>query len=404
MTVILISFIFALLPILSNAESIMNNPAAIEKLANSVVMLSIFDDNNNLVSSGSGFMVFDNRTIVTNYHVIKGASVVLAESDDGDRFFVNKILIASERWDIAILQLMAQTVIEPLPFSTNDLLRGSPVIVIGSPKGYKNTVSTGIVSSLYLENDIHWIQFTAPASPGSSGGPICNDNGQVIGMTTWNRTDAQNINFGIEISNIIDLYEKWDHVSSWTIQDHEKAVYEGHGFEKQEDTVANVTQMEYIVHFKDFDRKGLYTGSIINGLPNGFGLFITQNDQGRQWHYIGEWVNGKMEGQGSLFHEENHFEIKGIFENNFIDKGLSEYYWTREDVHVKWFDKEDKNNNKYFEMFYEEELLANGYADMKEHKVISASLHGKDMKSGGFADDETLESLSLIAFQYIDQY
>ena len=160
-----------------------NDPDAIETAVQSVLMLEIFDKNNNEIATGSGFLMFDNMTLITNYHVIENASTIIADSDDGYQYFVTKVLIASKENDIAILQFMTPTIMQPLEYSTDSIKRGSSIVAIGSPIGLKNTVSLGNVSSVYNEDGVNWIQFTAPISHGSSGGALLNDNGQVIGIT-----------------------------------------------------------------------------------------------------------------------------------------------------------------------------------------------------------------------------
>ncbi len=177
------NIILILTPCLAFADGFCNDPDAIETAVQSVLMLEIFDKNNNEIATGSGFLMFDNMTLITNYHVIENASTIIADSDDGYQYFVTKVLIASKENDIAILQFMTPTIMQPLEYSTDSIKRGSSIVAIGSPIGLKNTVSLGNVSSVYNEDGVNWIQFTAPISHGSSGGALLNDNGQVIGIT-----------------------------------------------------------------------------------------------------------------------------------------------------------------------------------------------------------------------------
>lgn len=151
--------------------------------------------------------MFDNMTLITNYHVIENASTIIADSDDGYQYFVTKVLIASKENDIAILQFMTPTIMQPLEYSTDSIKRGSSIVAIGSPIGLKNTVSLGNVSSVYNEDGVNWIQFTAPISHGSSGGALLNDNGQVIGITSASYIDGQNLNLAISISDVVALYK-----------------------------------------------------------------------------------------------------------------------------------------------------------------------------------------------------
>ena len=194
---------------MAKAGGFSGNPDQIEEKIKSVVMISTFDKDNQPIATGSGFMAFDNMTVVTNYHVISDAYSIMAESDDGYYYIVTGIKIADAEKDIAILQLMTPTVMPPLEFATEKTRRGETIVTIGSPQGLKNSISTGIVSALY--DDGHkWIQFTAPVSQGSSGGPVFNDDGLIIGMTTWNRKEGQNLNFALEITEVRDLYQQWD--------------------------------------------------------------------------------------------------------------------------------------------------------------------------------------------------
>ena len=103
------NIILILTPCLAFADGFCNDPDAIETAVQSVLMLEIFDKNNNEIATGSGFLMFDNMTLITNYHVIENASTIIADSDDGYQYFVTKVLIASKENDIAILQFMTPT-------------------------------------------------------------------------------------------------------------------------------------------------------------------------------------------------------------------------------------------------------------------------------------------------------
>ena len=100
------------------------------------------------------------------------------------------------------------------------MMRAEPVIAIGSPKGFTNTVSTGIISNIYNEDGFNRIQFTAPISPGSSGGALFNGNGEVIGITSSTYIDSQNLNFAIQITEVIDLYSQWDGKTATALGDY----------------------------------------------------------------------------------------------------------------------------------------------------------------------------------------
>lgn len=207
---LLIVFITLLTLTVASADGFSTDPDAVEKAAKSVLMLEVMHDGN-IIATGSGFVAFDNKTLVTNYHVIEGADLIFAQSDDGYEYIITQVCIADEAKDLAILSFYSPTDLQPLPLHTAvDQKRIESVVAIGSPRGLKNTVSTGNISAVFEEDGTQWLQFTAPISNGSSGGALFNDNGEVIGVTSMIRKDSQNINFAIHAKEVQDLYVKWD--------------------------------------------------------------------------------------------------------------------------------------------------------------------------------------------------
>jgi len=218
----LVVVIFSMFACCTFAENLFSsNPDAIEKAAESVLMLEVFDANDELIATGSGFVAYNNRTLVTNYHVIEGADWMLANSDAGYQYMVTKVLVADEEKDIAICSFMSPTDLQPLEFNLDgELKRAEGIVAIGSPKGITNTVSLGNISALYEDEDVSWIQFTAPISSGSSGGALFDNNGKVIGVTSASYIDAQNINLAVHISEVEQLYYGWDGIER-TFEDYD---------------------------------------------------------------------------------------------------------------------------------------------------------------------------------------
>ena len=183
------------------------SPETIEDLAKSVLMLEVYDSENKLIATGSGFVAYDNRTIITNYHVAEGADYLVGYSDDEFAYMITGVQAYSKEKDIAILSFFSPTNIQPLTLDIgNKPLRGESVIAIGSPVGIKNTVSLGNVSACYEDKETSWIQFTAPISSGSSGGALFNEDGKVIGITSASLRDTQNINLAIHVDEIQALW------------------------------------------------------------------------------------------------------------------------------------------------------------------------------------------------------
>jgi serine protease Do len=164
-------------------------------------------------SLGSGFIIHEDGYVVTNNHVIDRATEVTVQLADG-RNLPATVISADPDADLAILRIRDG---KPLPVvelgDSSDLMIGEPVIAVGNPLGYSHTVSTGIVSALHRDlNDtegkaklMNLIQTDAAINPGNSGGPLLNAYGQVIGINTAIRSDAQNIGFAIQVNKLRDL-------------------------------------------------------------------------------------------------------------------------------------------------------------------------------------------------------
>ncbi|MCX8130905.1 MAG: S1C family serine protease [Clostridia bacterium] len=178
----------------------------ISKKSNAVVLLNIIDKNNDIFATGSGFIVSKDGKIITNYHVIDTAEKIEAVMYDNTTYEVDGIVNYDKGKDIAVLKISSN---KPLPYVTlgdsNKIELGDNIVAIGSPLGLKNTVSTGIVSSIRenMYRDAFGctdIQISAPISHGSSGGVLFNMYGEAIGITYAGISQGENLNFAIPIN------------------------------------------------------------------------------------------------------------------------------------------------------------------------------------------------------------
>lgn len=160
----------------------------VEKVMPSIVMIKTD------TGTGSGFFVSSAGDILTNWHVIRNADYITVTAQNGKSMSASLKDYDSKR-DMALLSVKTSYPVKFLTISKNLPRQGEAVIAIGNPKGLSGTVSNGIVSA-FRENNT-WVQFTAPISPGSSGGALINLRGEVVGMPTKLRTDGQNLNFAI---------------------------------------------------------------------------------------------------------------------------------------------------------------------------------------------------------------
>lgn len=210
----------------------------IEEVKDSVVMIKVYDKDNNEISTGSGFCVYEANYIATNFHVIEGAYKIKIVTDSNQQYSIKDILIFNKDQDLAILS--GDFELNPLKIGNADNLKaGEDITAIGSPKGQLNTVSTGIISNADSDYDI---RITAPISPGSSGGVLLNKRNKVIGVTyaTYDSEDSQNINYAISINYLKNLYEVWKNKEYSTITSSNFSRYIG--------SLSDFTTLKYLTH------------------------------------------------------------------------------------------------------------------------------------------------------------
>jgi serine protease Do len=164
-----------------------------------------------VVVLGSGVVIHEDGYMVTNAHVVKGAEQLKAVFSDGSEHPA-QVVSADDSKDLAVLKIQTNS---KLPFihlgRSNDLMIGEFVIAIGNPFGYSHTLTTGVISALGRDIPVaenFWlrglIQTDAPINPGNSGGPLLNINGELVGITTAIRPEAQNIGFAIPVDTLAD--------------------------------------------------------------------------------------------------------------------------------------------------------------------------------------------------------
>lgn len=199
-----------------------------EKVKDAVVVIYAYDDSDELASQGSGVVLNDKGYVVTNYHVLSGCERL--EIIHGEEIipYVDIIGIDVEK-DILILKIDEKKFPSIKIGDVKSLKVGQRIYAIGSPMGFENTISEGIISGLrsYEELSENYIQITASISPGSSGGAIVNDKGELIGISTSTIEEGQNLNFAIPIDDVLSV-----EISSYSKNDAYKEFelfYKGNG-------------------------------------------------------------------------------------------------------------------------------------------------------------------------------
>jgi tetratricopeptide (TPR) repeat protein len=193
-----------LLPLPTPAQDLL--PELVRRIKPSAVAIETFDSHGEKLSRGSGFFVEPDR-IVTNRHVLEGAYRADVHSSTGSVFPVKGILAVDAEGDLALLKIdLPNPQIRPLSLDKTSPQEGESVVVIGNPLGLEGSVTNGIVSAV---RDIptfgRIIQITAAISAGSSGSPVVNMQGQVIGIATLQITGGQSVNFAIPSERISQL-------------------------------------------------------------------------------------------------------------------------------------------------------------------------------------------------------
>lgn len=169
-------------------------------------------------SLGSGVIIDENGYILTNYHVIDRADTVTVMLNDGHTLYA-KFVAGDEINDLALIKIDVPDgrKLTPAEFADDfDLLLGEPVIAMGNPYGLSHTVSVGVLSATNREatwrgqvlyRDI--LQTDAAVNPGSSGGPLLNVEGKLIGVNVAIFQDAQNIGFALPVRRARALLGRW---------------------------------------------------------------------------------------------------------------------------------------------------------------------------------------------------
>jgi S1-C subfamily serine protease len=165
-----------------------------------MVVVEALDVAGNVTGQGSGFIVTPKGAVVTNLHVIQGAHTVRVKLTNGDVYKTQELVDVDDAKDIAILKIKGFK-LPTIALGDSDKTEiGESVVVISSPEGLVNSLSTGVVSGVRRLEGLRVFQITAPISQGSSGGAMFDSTGAVVGIVTYLLRGGQNINFAVPIN------------------------------------------------------------------------------------------------------------------------------------------------------------------------------------------------------------
>lgn len=165
-----------------------------ERLKQSLVLIETKDKLGHPVGQGSGFFI-DQHTIATNLHLFKWAhSAIVKILKDGVHINAQTVLTLDRRHDLCTFKVEYDGI--PVKITSKVPRVGDRVYALGNPLGYEATFSSGMVTALRSDE----IQMDAPISPGSSGGPVANDQGEVFGVSSSSVVGGQNLNFVVPLT------------------------------------------------------------------------------------------------------------------------------------------------------------------------------------------------------------
>ena len=168
-------------------------PSIAREALKSVVVIETKDGLGKPLGQGSGFVISNDGKLVTNYHVIQGATSAEVRFPDGASYSVAGLTASNSERDLVVLKIRTTSHdFRFLALGDSDQVEvGEQVIAIGSPLGLEATVSPGFISGVREVNGLKLLQTTAPISPGNSGGALINLSGEVVGVPTLSLTSVR---------------------------------------------------------------------------------------------------------------------------------------------------------------------------------------------------------------------
>ncbi|MBW2105027.1 MAG: trypsin-like peptidase domain-containing protein [Deltaproteobacteria bacterium] len=183
-------------------------PTLVKRIGPAIVTI-IGYNNKRVPIRGSGFFI-SNNLVITNHHVIENVNSLRVKTYEGNKHGVEKIQAVDRSHDLAIIKLKAPYHAQRrLSLNKEQPRIGERILVIGNPRGLEQTVSDGIISAIRETEKVTYIQITAPISPGSSGSPVVNLKGEVIGVVTLFLKKGQNLNFAVSSKHIARMIDRF---------------------------------------------------------------------------------------------------------------------------------------------------------------------------------------------------
>lgn len=213
-----IALVLALTPVADGADL----PALVSRIRPAIVTVVVHDIDGEIANIGTGFFINKKGHLITNHHVLVGKYSAEIRTFDGKIYPLKHVLAVNPSVDL----IKVSVDIPPNEIWWIDVSGDLPsiaeqIVVVGSPMGLEQTVSEGIVSSIRSIPSVgHFFQMSAPISQGSSGSPVVNMDGEVVGVASFQFLQGQNLNFAIAGQSILELepLRGSQTLSEWTYQ------------------------------------------------------------------------------------------------------------------------------------------------------------------------------------------
>jgi tetratricopeptide (TPR) repeat protein len=194
----------------------------VKSIQPAVATVVVYDVNKNVANIGTGFFIDKTGILVTNHHVLLGKFSAEIRTADGSTYPIKAVIAENQATDLMKVRVdIPPEKVHWLKVSADPPLVAQHVVVVGSPMGLEQSVSDGIVSSVREIPGLGtFYQMSAPISPGSSGSPVVNLKGKVVGVASFQFLQGQNLNFAIAGNSILDLKEDEPEqsLSEWTFK------------------------------------------------------------------------------------------------------------------------------------------------------------------------------------------
>ena len=197
-------FIILLTVLISAGYAFADADKIFKENSKAVVVIETYNEKGEPIGQGSGFIVRADGVIVTNYHVVSDAADIKVKAGK-EVLNVEGLIYTDKENDLVMLKVKGKDLPAVKLGDIEKANVGEKVYVISSPQGFENTISDGILSGIReIAPGRKVLQITAPVSQGSSGGPVFDKNGEVIGIATFLIKEAQNLNFAMPVNIIKD--------------------------------------------------------------------------------------------------------------------------------------------------------------------------------------------------------